>query len=63
MSSKNPVGRFRQIIQTKKIRFDPRFEAKCGGNFDDIKFRNDYSFISDIKKQEITVAFFLCTRN
>lgn len=53
------MGKFRQIVPTKKMRVDPRFDAKSGGDFDDIQFRKDYGFISEIKNQEISVNNFI----
>lgn len=60
MSSKKPVGRFREVIQVpKKVVRDPRFESLCG-NLDVDGFKKRYNFIyentlpaekEDLKKQ------------
>ncbi|KAK1319937.1 hypothetical protein QJS10_CPB04g01097 [Acorus calamus] len=49
MSSRKPVGRFRQIIQVpKKVVRDPRFESLCG-NLDPDGFRKRYSFLYEVE--------------
>uniref|UniRef100_A0A915DI79 Autophagy-related protein 9 n=1 Tax=Ditylenchus dipsaci TaxID=166011 RepID=A0A915DI79_9BILA len=46
--------RIRSVQENKeKGKFDPRFSADSGGDFDDAKFRKDYSFLNDMKKTEI----------
>nr|XP_050865084.1 ribosomal RNA processing protein 36 homolog [Vespula vulgaris] len=53
MSTKKQVPRFREIIQVKKhIPRDPRFDSLCG-DFNEKAFRNAYSFINDIKKENL----------
>ncbi|KAG9445729.1 hypothetical protein H6P81_011857 [Aristolochia fimbriata] len=45
VSSKKPVGRFREVIQApKKVVLDPRFESLCG-TLDNDGFRKRYSFL------------------
>ncbi|KAF9589110.1 hypothetical protein IFM89_019160 [Coptis chinensis] len=45
ISSKKPVGRFREVIQVpKQVIRDPRFESLCG-NLDTDWFKRRYSFI------------------
>lgn len=47
MSSKKPVGRFREVIQAPKREIrDPRFESLCG-KFDESRFKKSYRFIYD----------------
>eukprot|EP00249_Psilotum_nudum_P008686 c21447_g1_i1 orf=521-1267(+) len=47
MSSKKPVGRFREVIQApKQIVRDPRFESLCG-NYDEHRFSKAYRFLYD----------------
>lgn len=56
MSSKKPVTRFRQVVEVKKSKnFDPRFKSECGGDFDDIKFQQNFSFLNNLRKTEILV--------
>ncbi|RAL40076.1 unnamed protein product [Cuscuta campestris] len=60
MSSKKPVGRFREVVQvSKKVVRDPRFETLCG-NLDEEGFKKRYKFLyendlpaerEDLKKQ------------
>ena len=53
MSSKKPVGRFRQVVDVKKqaVR-DPRFTSWTG-DLDQSKFRKAYDFLSSYSKDEI----------
>ncbi|KZV55855.1 ribosomal RNA processing protein 36 [Dorcoceras hygrometricum] len=45
MSSKKPVGRFREVVQVpKRVVCDPRFESLCG-NLDVDGFKKRYSFL------------------
>lgn len=45
VTSKKPVGRFREVFQApKKVVRDPRFESLCG-EFDENRFKKRYSFI------------------
>ncbi|BFI30883.1 ribosomal RNA-processing protein 36 [Marchantia polymorpha subsp. ruderalis] len=45
VTSKRPVGRFREVIQApKRVIRDPRFESLCG-NFDESRFKTSYSFL------------------
>ncbi|PIN07723.1 hypothetical protein CDL12_19704 [Handroanthus impetiginosus] len=45
MSSKKPVGRFREVIQVpKKVVRDPRFESLCG-TLDVDGFKKRYNFL------------------
>ncbi|KAF8380323.1 hypothetical protein HHK36_027806 [Tetracentron sinense] len=45
ITSKKPVGRFREVIQApKRVIRDPRFESLCG-NLDTDGFRKRYSFL------------------
>lgn len=45
MSSKKPVGRFREVIQAPKRVFkDPRFESLCG-SYDESRFKKSYCFL------------------
>lgn len=47
MSSKKPVGRFREVIQAPKREIrDPRFESLCG-TFDEARYKKLYSFLYD----------------
>uniref|UniRef100_A0A1D1ZHB8 rRNA biogenesis protein RRP36 n=1 Tax=Anthurium amnicola TaxID=1678845 RepID=A0A1D1ZHB8_9ARAE len=49
MSSKVPVGRFRELIQApKKVVRDPRFESLCG-SLDGDGFKKRYSFLYDVE--------------
>ena len=50
MSSKKPVGRFRQVVDVKKqaVR-DPRFTSWTG-DLDQSKFRKAYDFLSSYSK-------------
>lgn len=49
MSSKKPVGRFREVIQVpKKVVRDPRFESLCG-NLDVDGFKKRYDFLYEEK--------------
>ncbi|KAI3925773.1 hypothetical protein MKX01_003332 [Papaver californicum] len=49
MSSKKPVGRFREVIQVpKKVIRDPRFESLCG-DLDTDGFRKRYDFLFESK--------------
>ncbi|XP_058085490.1 uncharacterized protein LOC131232966 [Magnolia sinica] len=49
MSSKKPVGRFREVIQArKKVTRDPRFESLCG-TLDTDGFRKRYSFLFEVE--------------
>lgn len=45
ISSKKPIGRFREVIQVpKKVARDPRFESLCG-NLDEEGFKKRYNFL------------------
>lgn len=45
VSSKKPVGRFREVVQApKKVIRDPRFESLCG-TLDEDGFRKRYNFL------------------
>ncbi|KAL2634803.1 hypothetical protein R1flu_006282 [Riccia fluitans] len=47
VTSKKPVGRFREVIQApKRVIRDPRFESLCG-NFDENRFKSAYKFLYD----------------
>ncbi|KAI5065107.1 hypothetical protein GOP47_0019802 [Adiantum capillus-veneris] len=47
MSSKKPVGRFREVIQApKRVLRDPRFENLCG-SYEESKFKTSYKFLYD----------------
>ncbi|XP_002983697.2 ribosomal RNA processing protein 36 homolog [Selaginella moellendorffii] len=47
ISSKKPVGRFRDVMQTsKRVIRDPRFESLCG-DYDESRFKKAYNFIYD----------------
>lgn len=53
MSSKKPVGRFRQVVEVKKREVrDPRFTSWTG-ELDQSKFREAYDFLSSYSKDEI----------
>ncbi|XP_047366615.1 ribosomal RNA processing protein 36 homolog [Vespa velutina] len=53
MSTKRQVPRFKEIIQVKKrIPRDPRFDNLCG-DFNEKAFKNAYSFINDIKENNL----------
>ncbi|GAB5372055.1 hypothetical protein AAMO2058_001632900 [Amorphochlora amoebiformis] len=55
LSSKKPVSRFRQIMQRKKFKpRDPRFDENCGA-LNPKMFRKAYSFVDDIKSEELRV--------
>ncbi|KAI6189675.1 Ribosomal RNA processing protein 36-like protein, protein [Aphelenchoides bicaudatus] len=49
-STKAPVARASLIISKKKVRYDPRFEC---GEFDRVQFNRDYSFIDDMRRDEL----------
>lgn len=56
MSSKQPVSRFRQVVEIEKPKnFDPRFKHECGGDFDEIKFQQNFNFLDDLRKTEVLV--------
>ncbi|MCO5583824.1 hypothetical protein L7F22_037739 [Adiantum nelumboides] len=47
LSSKKPVGRFREVIQApKRVVRDPRFENLCG-SYEESKFKTSYKFLYD----------------
>ncbi|KAJ0985256.1 hypothetical protein J5N97_003612 [Dioscorea zingiberensis] len=49
MSSKKPVGRFREVIQApKRVVRDPRFESLCG-TLDTEGFHKRYDFLFDVE--------------
>ncbi|XP_017767652.1 PREDICTED: ribosomal RNA processing protein 36 homolog [Eufriesea mexicana] len=53
LSAKKPISRFREVIQVKKnIPRDPRFDSLCG-TFDKKRFNKAYSFLSDVKKNDL----------
>ncbi|CAG8512064.1 23121_t:CDS:2 [Dentiscutata erythropus] len=55
ISSKKPVGRFRQIIEIPshiKKRRDPRFDD-LSGKFNEDLFEKSYSFLNEYKRSEI----------
>ncbi|XP_071868839.1 ribosomal RNA processing protein 36 homolog [Bombus fervidus] len=53
ISSKKPVPRFRKLVQVKKfIPRDPRFDSLCG-TYDPKRFKRNYSFINEIKENDI----------
>ncbi|KAK9455130.1 hypothetical protein V1511DRAFT_499551 [Dipodascopsis uninucleata] len=53
ISSKKPVSRYREIVETPKIaRRDPRFES-LSGKFNEAQFRKNYSFIDNYREQEL----------
>ncbi|KAK4049573.1 rRNA biogenesis protein rrp36 [Microbotryomycetes sp. JL201] len=53
MSSKKPVSRHRQIVETKTIRArDPRFDSLSGGFKSDL-FKSSYGFLADRQSQEL----------
>ena len=59
ISSKKPVTMFRNIFQVRKQEFvDPRFSAAMGEYRPEV-FRKQYSFVTDMRKREIEVIFFL----
>lgn len=53
-STKAPIARNSLIVPKKKVRYDPRFEC---GDFDRVQFTRDYSFINDMRKNELKVRF------
>lgn len=55
VSSKKRVSSFREIFpQKKKVSRDPRFDD-LSGTFNEEYFRKSYSFLSDMKDNEIQV--------
>ncbi|KAM0786683.1 hypothetical protein ACM66B_002128 [Microbotryomycetes sp. NB124-2] len=53
MSSKKPVSRHRQIVETKTVRArDPRFDSLSGGFKADL-FKSSYGFLADRQSQEL----------
>ncbi|KAJ1667038.1 rRNA biogenesis protein rrp36 [Coemansia sp. RSA 1813] len=53
MSSKRPVGRFRQIIEMPKSKVrDPRFDG-LSGNFNEDLYEKTYAFLDDQQKNEM----------
>nr|XP_043629025.1 ribosomal RNA processing protein 36 homolog [Erigeron canadensis] len=53
ISSKKPVGRFREVIQApKKVIRDPRFESLCG-TLDEDGFKKRYNFLYDDEKKRL----------
>ncbi|KAH7104604.1 hypothetical protein BKA62DRAFT_692759 [Auriculariales sp. MPI-PUGE-AT-0066] len=54
VSSKRPVGRFRQIVETKKSTArDPRFNALTGPAAADEQFQSSYGFIPELHVSEL----------
>ena len=52
MSSKRPVGRYKMKTGKKYKPRDPRFDEMCG-EFNSHAFKQAYSFIDDMKKDEL----------
>ncbi|KAJ1818974.1 rRNA biogenesis protein rrp36 [Coemansia sp. RSA 2599] len=53
MSSKRPVSRFRQVVETEKRQTrDPRFD-NLSGNFNEDLFEKSYAFLDEQRQQEI----------
>ncbi|KAF0714234.1 Aste57867_3949 [Aphanomyces stellatus] len=53
MTSKRPVGRFREVMQVRKLKTrDPRFDNASGKLNDDL-FKKSYAFLDEYKKDEL----------
>jgi ribosomal RNA-processing protein 36 len=53
MTSKRPVGRFREVLQLKKRKTrDPRFDAASGKLNEDL-FKKSYAFLDEYKVHQI----------
>ena len=53
MTSKRPVGRFRQVVELPARNYrDPRFD-NLSGKFNEGIFKNSYSFLEKYEKSEI----------
>ncbi|KAL0589403.1 hypothetical protein ABG067_002622 [Albugo candida] len=53
MTSKKPVGRFRQVVDVRNKRpHDPRFDPLCGKLNQDL-FAKSYSFLDSYKENEL----------
>ncbi|RHY41776.1 hypothetical protein DYB38_006793 [Aphanomyces astaci] len=56
ITSKRPVGRFREVLQVrKKTTRDPRFDHASGKLNEDL-FKKSYAFLDDIKEAELQEA-------
>ncbi|ETV95362.1 hypothetical protein H310_11251 [Aphanomyces invadans] len=56
VTSKRPVGRFREVLQIrKKVARDPRFDHASGKLNEDL-FKKSYAFLDDIKEAELQEA-------
>ncbi|KAJ1917898.1 rRNA biogenesis protein rrp36 [Mycoemilia scoparia] len=53
-SARKPVGRYRNIVQAKKVSRDPRFDA-LSGSFNEDLFSKSYSFIKDYQDSEMNM--------
>lgn len=55
ISSKKRMFQFKKLIPVKKnVPRDPRFDSLCG-TYDEKAFKNAYSFLTEVKKNDLTV--------
>lgn len=65
MSSKKPVSTFRNVFNVKKnprSTIDPRFNPAMGEYKPEL-FRKNYSFVNDMRKNELKVSVIYLFRN